>query len=83
MLRSWYSRLPLIVQNVHQLVANSEECASACSDGEMFNTTRFIVTDSCSHQTEEEELRISFLHLTLFLYEVKTNRKNPSLISEP
>ncbi|KAM8751501.1 L-fucose kinase isoform 2-T3 [Acanthopagrus schlegelii] len=34
-LRSWYSRLPSIVQNVHQLVANSEECASACSDGSL------------------------------------------------
>lgn len=32
--RSWYSRLPAMVQNVQQLVANSEECAAACSDGD-------------------------------------------------
>lgn len=32
--RSWYSRLPSMVQNAQQLVANSEECARACSDGE-------------------------------------------------
>uniref|UniRef100_A0A7N5ZT94 L-fucose kinase n=1 Tax=Anabas testudineus TaxID=64144 RepID=A0A7N5ZT94_ANATE len=31
--RSWYSRLPSMVQNAQQLVANSEECARACSDG--------------------------------------------------
>ncbi|XP_034031807.1 L-fucose kinase [Thalassophryne amazonica] len=33
--RSWYSRLPCMVQNAHQLVANSEECARACSDGSL------------------------------------------------
>lgn len=32
--RSWYSRLPSMVQNAQQLVANSEECARSCSDGE-------------------------------------------------
>ncbi|XP_037622224.1 L-fucose kinase [Sebastes umbrosus] len=33
--RSWYSRLPSMVQNAQQLVANSEECARACSDGSL------------------------------------------------
>ncbi|XP_078139189.1 L-fucose kinase [Centroberyx gerrardi] len=33
--RSWYSRLPSMVQNAQQLVANGEECASACSDGSL------------------------------------------------
>ncbi|XP_034540706.1 L-fucose kinase [Notolabrus celidotus] len=33
--RSWYSRLPAMVQNAQQLVANSEECAAACSDGSL------------------------------------------------
>ncbi|XP_026166649.1 L-fucose kinase [Mastacembelus armatus] len=31
--RSWYSRLPAMVQNAQQLVTNSEDCARACSDG--------------------------------------------------
>uniref|UniRef100_A0A3B4ERP8 L-fucose kinase n=1 Tax=Pundamilia nyererei TaxID=303518 RepID=A0A3B4ERP8_9CICH len=30
--RSWYSRLPSMVQNAQQLVCNSEECARACVD---------------------------------------------------
>uniref|UniRef100_A0AAQ5YQ57 L-fucose kinase n=1 Tax=Amphiprion ocellaris TaxID=80972 RepID=A0AAQ5YQ57_AMPOC len=29
--RSWYSRLPSMVQNAQQLVSNSEECTRACS----------------------------------------------------
>ncbi|KAM7397196.1 hypothetical protein PAMP_020188 [Pampus punctatissimus] len=33
--RSWYSRLPSMVQNAQQLVANSEDCAAACSDGSL------------------------------------------------
>ncbi|XP_053174928.1 L-fucose kinase [Scomber japonicus] len=33
--RSWYSRLPSMVQNAHQLVANSEDCARACTDGSL------------------------------------------------
>ncbi|KAM4618901.1 L-fucose kinase isoform 2-T2 [Polymixia lowei] len=33
--RSWYSRLPSMVQNAQQLVANAEECARACSDGSL------------------------------------------------
>nr|XP_046249077.1 L-fucose kinase isoform X2 [Scatophagus argus] len=33
--RSWYSRLPPMVQNAQQLVANSEDCARACSDGSL------------------------------------------------
>ncbi|MEQ2176700.1 hypothetical protein GOODEAATRI_030691 [Goodea atripinnis] len=33
--RSWYSRLPSMVQNAQQLVSNSEECARACSDGQL------------------------------------------------
>ncbi|KAF6722103.1 L-fucose kinase [Oryzias melastigma] len=33
--RSWYSRLPAMVQNAQQLVSNSEECARACSDGSL------------------------------------------------
>lgn len=32
--RSWYSRLPLMVQNAQELVANSEECSRACSEGQ-------------------------------------------------
>lgn len=38
--RSWYSRLPSMVQNAQQLVANSEECARACSDGETVHLNR-------------------------------------------
>ncbi|XP_041794358.1 L-fucose kinase isoform X2 [Chelmon rostratus] len=34
--RSWYSRLPSMVQNAQQLVANSEDCARACSEGSLF-----------------------------------------------
>ncbi|XP_068169500.1 L-fucose kinase [Antennarius striatus] len=34
-IRNWYSRLPSMVQNVHQLVANSEDCARAFSDGSL------------------------------------------------
>ncbi|KAK2880635.1 L-fucose kinase [Channa argus] len=33
--RSWYSRLQSMVQNAQQLVANSEECARACSDSSL------------------------------------------------
>ncbi|KAK7891654.1 hypothetical protein WMY93_023617 [Mugilogobius chulae] len=33
--RSWYSRLPRMVQNVQQLVANAEDCAKACLDGSL------------------------------------------------
>uniref|UniRef100_A0A667XPR4 L-fucose kinase n=1 Tax=Myripristis murdjan TaxID=586833 RepID=A0A667XPR4_9TELE len=33
--RSWYSRLPSMVQNAQQLVANAEECARACTDGSL------------------------------------------------
>ncbi|XP_076027265.1 L-fucose kinase [Genypterus blacodes] len=33
--RSWYSRLPSMVQNAQQLVANSEDCARACSEGSL------------------------------------------------
>ncbi|XP_056272027.1 L-fucose kinase isoform X2 [Pseudoliparis swirei] len=33
--RSWYSRLPSMVQNVQQLVENSEECVRACSEGSL------------------------------------------------
>ncbi|XP_074533055.1 L-fucose kinase [Halichoeres trimaculatus] len=33
--RSWYSRLPAMVQNAQQLVSNSEECARACLDGSL------------------------------------------------
>lgn len=36
--RSWYSRLPSMVQNAQQLVWNSEECARACLDGETSST---------------------------------------------
>lgn len=36
--RSWYSRLPAIVQNAYDLVANSEECAKACVEGETGGT---------------------------------------------
>lgn len=38
MVRSWYSRLPAIVQNAYDLVANSEECARACVEGETGGT---------------------------------------------
>ncbi|XP_027132126.1 L-fucose kinase isoform X1 [Larimichthys crocea] len=33
--RSWYSRVPSMVQNVQQLVLNSEACAAACLDGSL------------------------------------------------
>ncbi|KAM8892919.1 L-fucose kinase isoform 3-T3 [Spinachia spinachia] len=33
--RSWYSRLPSMVHNVQQLVANSEECVKVCSEGSL------------------------------------------------
>lgn len=33
--RSWYSRLPQMVHNAQQLVANAEECAKACLDGSL------------------------------------------------
>lgn len=33
--RSWYSRLPSMVQNAQQLVWNSEECSRACSHGSL------------------------------------------------
>ncbi|KAK5901539.1 hypothetical protein CesoFtcFv8_006897 [Champsocephalus esox] len=33
--RSWYSRQPSMVQNVQQLVENSEECARACAEGSL------------------------------------------------
>ncbi|KAL2093982.1 hypothetical protein ACEWY4_011294 [Coilia grayii] len=33
--RSWYSRLPSIVSNTEQLVSNAEECALACTDGDL------------------------------------------------
>ncbi|CAL9696540.1 unnamed protein product [Knipowitschia caucasica] len=33
--RSWYSRLPHMVQNAQQLVANAEACAEACSEGSL------------------------------------------------
>lgn len=32
--RSWYSRLPALVQNAHELVANSEDCTKAVLEGE-------------------------------------------------
>lgn len=34
--RSWYARLPSIVQNAQQLVSNAEKCAEACRDGSLF-----------------------------------------------
>uniref|UniRef100_A0A672YRS4 L-fucose kinase n=1 Tax=Sphaeramia orbicularis TaxID=375764 RepID=A0A672YRS4_9TELE len=40
--RSWYSRLPSMVQNAQQLVANSEECAKACSDGSLSRLGRCL-----------------------------------------
>ncbi|XP_050955156.1 L-fucose kinase isoform X2 [Labeo rohita] len=33
--RSWYARLPSIVQNAEQLVTNAEECAEACRKGSL------------------------------------------------
>ncbi|ROL52789.1 L-fucose kinase [Anabarilius grahami] len=33
--RSWYARLPSIVQNAEQLVTNAEECAEACREGSL------------------------------------------------
>ncbi|KAM9854214.1 L-fucose kinase isoform 1-T1 [Aulostomus maculatus] len=33
--RSWYSRLPSMVNNAQQLVSNSEECARFCSEGSL------------------------------------------------
>lgn len=34
--RSWYSRLPDLVQNAHNLVSNSEDCTKAVLEGETF-----------------------------------------------
>ncbi|KAM9816206.1 L-fucose kinase isoform 1-T2 [Syngnathus typhle] len=31
--RSWYARLPAMVDNAHELVSNGEDCARACLDG--------------------------------------------------
>lgn len=48
-MRSWYSRLPAIVQNAYDLVANSEECAKACMEGETFEVTlTFSSSNLCS-----------------------------------
>ncbi|KAJ8417008.1 hypothetical protein AAFF_G00282350 [Aldrovandia affinis] len=33
--RSWYSRLPSIVENTERLVSNAEECARACAEGSL------------------------------------------------
>lgn len=35
--RRWYSRLPDLVQNAHQLVSNSEDCTKAVLEGETFH----------------------------------------------
>lgn len=35
MLRSWYARLPAVVQNAHSLVRQTEECAKAFRQGEV------------------------------------------------
>ncbi|XP_023259810.1 L-fucose kinase-like, partial [Seriola lalandi dorsalis] len=40
--RSWYSRLPSMVQNAQQLVANSEECSRACSEGSLSRLGRCL-----------------------------------------
>ncbi|KAG7232215.1 hypothetical protein INR49_009408 [Caranx melampygus] len=40
--RSWYSRLPSMVQNAQQLVATSEECARACSQGSLSGLGRCL-----------------------------------------
>ncbi|XP_069028897.1 LOW QUALITY PROTEIN: L-fucose kinase [Embiotoca jacksoni] len=40
--RSWYSRLPSMVQNAQQLVLNSEESARACSDGSLCGLGRCL-----------------------------------------
>ncbi|KAF0040766.1 hypothetical protein F2P81_006664 [Scophthalmus maximus] len=40
--RNWYSRLPSMVQNVQQLVENSEECARACSEGSLSRLGRCL-----------------------------------------
>ena len=34
-LRSWYARLPAVVQNAHSLVRHTEECAKAFRQGEV------------------------------------------------
>lgn len=34
-LRSWYARLPAVVQNAHSLVRHTEECAEAFRQGEV------------------------------------------------
>ncbi|XP_018608232.2 L-fucose kinase isoform X2 [Scleropages formosus] len=33
--RSWYGRLPSIVENIDELVSNAEECGRACIDGSL------------------------------------------------
>ncbi|XP_062245057.1 L-fucose kinase [Platichthys flesus] len=40
--RNWYSRLPSMVQNARELVANSEECARACSEGSLSTLGRCL-----------------------------------------
>ncbi|XP_053282554.1 L-fucose kinase [Pleuronectes platessa] len=41
-IRNWYSRLPSMVQNARDLVANSEECARACSEGSLSTLGRCL-----------------------------------------
>ncbi|XP_007567558.1 L-fucose kinase isoform X1 [Poecilia formosa] len=40
--RSWYSRLPAMVENAQQLVSNSEECAKSCSEGSLSRLGRCL-----------------------------------------
>uniref|UniRef100_A0A672PDC4 L-fucose kinase n=1 Tax=Sinocyclocheilus grahami TaxID=75366 RepID=A0A672PDC4_SINGR len=42
--RSWYARLPSIVQNAEQLVTNAEECAEACRDESLLRLGRCMNT---------------------------------------
>lgn len=49
--RSWYSRLPLMVQNAQQLVLNSEESAQACIDGEVLQSDISYISQNAVCQT--------------------------------
>ncbi|XP_026094431.1 L-fucose kinase-like [Carassius auratus] len=42
--RSWYARLPSIVQNTEKLVTNAEECAEACRHGSLVRLGECINT---------------------------------------
>lgn len=46
-LRSWYARLPPVVQNAHNLVQQTEECAEAFRQGEALPGAQAPGTSAC------------------------------------